>query len=292
MEYTIQEIPIEQIHNDTEFNCRGHITPLDVKDLADDIRINGLQFPIAIQPKFDVTNLPEPYKYRIIAGHRRFVAFKILKYETIPAMIKSGLSEIDARLMNLSENLKRRDLNILQEAGAVRQLRLLNLTQEDIAEKLGQSRTWVQIRLKLLRLPEPIQEAAAAGFINQAQIRQLHSIKDPDKQLEAARKIKTATIKGQKGISVEKKPQENPDKAKRRSQKEIQDLLAIFISQRFYGLHTRCLAWANGAITTRELFKDIEIEAKKKNIEVNLPSLPDMVVNERSMRRDDIGRWS
>ncbi len=288
MEYQIQEIPLEKIFNDTSFNCRGVITPLDVKNLAENIKDKGLQFPIAVQPRFDVPDLSEEYDFRIIAGHRRYMAFKILKYPSIPAMVRRGLSEIDARLMNLSENLIREDLNIKQEAEAVKSLRLLNLTQEDIAEKLSKSRTWVQIRLHLLRLPKEIQEEAAAGFLNQTQIRQLHSLKDKDRQFEAVRKIKTSIQMGQKGISVEKKPQENPDKAKRRSTKEVQDLMNIFANQKCFGLHLRCLAWANGNISTRTLFNDIE----KEKSDIVLPELSDFKIEDRNVRKADIGRWS
>lgn len=290
MNYEIQNIPIAKIYNDTEFNCRGHITPLDVKDLADDIRDNGLQFPIAVQPRFDVPGLDGAYDFRIIAGHRRFMAHKILKLETIPAMVRSGLTEIQARLMNLSENLKRKELNIKQEAEAVRHLRLLDMTQETIAEKLGQSRAWVQIRLHLLHLPEQIQEEAAAGMLNQTHIRQLHAMKDETRQFEAVRKIKVAKSKGSKAVSVGKKPQEDPDKAKRQSQKEVQDMMTIFASQGFYGLHLRCLAWVNGSITTRDLFKDIKVEAIKQGITIKLPELKEHVPKEYNLRKADIGR--
>ena len=287
MEYSIQDIPLNKIFNDTSFNCRGVITPLDVKGLAENIDSKGLQFPIAVQPRFDVPELPEEYDFRIIAGHRRYMAFKILAIPSIPAMVRHGLSEIDARLMNLSENLIREDLNIKQEAEAVKSLRLLNLTQEEIAEKLSKSRTWVQIRLHLLRLPPEIQEEAAAGFLNQTQIRQLHGIKDKGQQFEAVRKIKTAIQMGQKGLSVEKKPQENPDKAKRRSGKEIQDVMNIFAGQKFYGMHLRCLAWANGNITTRTLFDDI----KTAKPDIVLPELGEAKPGERNVRKVDMGRW-
>lgn len=285
MNYDIQEIPISKIFNDTNFNCRGHITPLDVKDLADDIRDNGLQFPIAVQPRFDVTDLDEEYDFRIIAGHRRYMAHKILGLETIPAMVRSGLTEVEARLMNLSENLKRKELNIKQEAEAVRHLRMLLLTQEDIASKLGQSRTWVQIRLHLLRLPEEIQDEAAAGFLNQTHIRQLHAMKDKDSQFDAVRKIKVAKEKGNGAVIIGKKPQEDPDKAKRQNPKAVRDLMAIFASQGFHGLHLRCLAWTNGAITTRALFEDIRVEAVRAGIEVTLPELAEPVTRVNSTRK-------
>ena len=68
--------------------------------------------------------------------------------------------------------------------------------------------------------------------------------------------------------------------------------MAIFAGQRFYGLHLRCLAWVNGAITTRTFFKDIITEAKKTGIKLTLPELPDIVVEERNIRKSDIGRLS
>ena len=142
--------------------------------------------------------------------------------------------------------------------------------------------------MHLLRLPKEIQDEAAAGFLNQTQIRQIHGMKDKDKQFEALRKIKTAIQLGQKGISVEKKPQENPDKAKRRSTKEVQDLMNIFAGQKYFGLHLRCLAWTNGNITTRTLFNDIKTE----NSNIILPELSDPKSSERNVRKTDIGRWS
>ena len=70
--YAVQEIELTRIYNDSKFNCRGAILPMDVVDLAKDIELNGLQFPIAVQPAVDVDGgLPDGYNFRIVAGHRR-----------------------------------------------------------------------------------------------------------------------------------------------------------------------------------------------------------------------------
>jgi len=271
-EYEVKNIVMDEIYLDNEFNCRGKILPLDVVDLAKDIASNGLQFPIAVQPVCDVSErLPDDKKYRIVAGHRRFIAFKVNKETVIPAMVKSGLTELRARLVNLSENLKREELNIVQEADAVNALRLLGMTQESIATELSKSRTWVQIRLHLLRLPKDIQAEAAAGMLNQYQIRELFAIDSDEKRYAAVRKIKDARLRGEKSISVGKKPEDDLYRKKRQTTTAVQDAIDHMANTIGFGLHTRVLAWANGVINSAELFCDIEIYAREHDLEYNNP---------------------
>jgi ParB family chromosome partitioning protein len=263
--YQVEIIDMAKIYSDDEFNCRGHINPFDVKDLAQDIAENDLQFPIAVQPACDVEGgVPAGFEFRIIAGHRRFMAFRVLKRSQIPAMIKKGLSEVQARIHNLSENLQRKELNILQEAKAIKRLKDYGLVQEATAQAIGRTRSWVQIRYNLLELPEVIQEEAAAGVLNQAQIKQLYSLKSDNERFEAVRKIKTALINGQKGISVAKPPKADPYKKKRRQKNEVQEMIQHIAkgSPVGFGLATRALAWANGEINTAELYMDIKRESK------------------------------
>src|SRR5690606_1891994 len=114
-------------------------------------------------------------------------------YDVIPCMVKSGLDEVQARILNLGENLKRKDLNILQEARAISHLHEFGVPRDHVAAELGVSSGWVQTRYYLLELPEDIQEECAAGVINQAQIKQLYTLRDkPDQQFEAVKKIKDA----------------------------------------------------------------------------------------------------
>jgi len=271
-EYEVLNLEISNIYNDDNFNCRGAILPMDVLDLVKDIEANGLQFPIAVQPGSDIeAGLPDGYDFRIVAGHRRFVAYKILKHVTVPAMVKRGLSELQARLVNLNENLKRKDLNILQEARAVRQLRNFGMTQEAIAAELGNSRSWVQVRLHLLDLPQDIQEEAAAGLLNQYQIRQIHGLDNANNQYAAVRKIKTARLNGEKNIDVGKKPAESPFKKKRQSKTAVQEMMVHIADTVGYGLHTRVLAWCNGEINTAELFFDIRRYAEEKGVDYKIP---------------------
>ena len=220
--YEVTEIPISKIFNDVDFNCRGKILPIDVIDLVKDIQLNGLQFPIAVQPVYDVTTDIGDFDYRIVAGHRRFVAFNVMGEDTIPVMIKRGLSEQQARLMNLNENLKRQDLNLLQEAKAIERLRLLGMNRREVGENLGVSTSWVQVRYNLLDLPDEIQMEAAAGLLNQQQIKQIFGLRDTERQFEAVKKIKNARLRGEQGISVGKTPAQDPFKKKRQSKNTVQ----------------------------------------------------------------------
>jgi ParB/RepB/Spo0J family partition protein len=274
-QYQAQLIPMAEIFSDDNFNCRGSISPLDVKDLAKDIEANDLQFPIAVQPAENVsTPLPTGKKYRIIAGHRRHKAFMVLRRTHIPAMVKRGLSEVQARIYNLSENLQRAELNILQEAHAVRRLKDLGLVQADAAQALGKTRSWIQIRYNLLELPPVIQEEAAAGLINQSQIKQIYSLRDQgaEAQYAAVRTIKNARLRGESDISVAKSPQVDPYTKKRRQKNEVQAMMRhIGKEGRGWRFATRSLAWANGEINSAELFIDIGHECRLQDKPYQIP---------------------
>lgn len=275
-EYTVHYVEMCKIWSDEDFNCRGTILPMDVVDLAKDIQQNGLQFPIAVQPIGEVDNAvfrgdEVGFDFRIIAGHRRFAAFKVLKKISIPVMVKVGLSEVQARLVNLGENLKRKALNILQEARAIERLRKLGLNRRQVAEELGVSTSWVQVRFNLLDLPSEIQEEAAAGILNQYQIKELFSLGTKEEQYEAVKQIKRAKLKGEKGISVGKKPQQDPFKKKRQPKNVVQEMIDHLGKNIGFGLHTRVLAWANGEISAAELYFDIKLYADEHGFSYQVP---------------------
>ncbi len=271
-EYSVLHVGMDQIYSDGNFNCRGHILPMDIIDLAKDIEKNGLQFPISVQPAPDVgADLPEGFNFRIIAGHRRYEAYKILKKEDIPVMVKVGLTEVQARLLNLGENLKRKALNLLQEAKALQHLRDLGLNRRQISEELGVSMGLVQVRTNLLDLPEEIQEEAAAGILNQYQIKEVFSLGTREEQFEAVKKIKDAKLRGERGISVGKSPLTDPHKKKRQAKNTVQEMIGHLGDTIGFGLHTRTLAWANGEISSAQLFMDIKRYADENGIDYEIP---------------------
>lgn len=292
-EYQTVHIPVSEIYSDENFNCRGIIPPADVLDLAQDIQKNNLQFPIAVQPASDVgTSMPEGKKFRIVAGHRRFKAWSVLHkgwspgdpapggkpcdnnpFATIPVMVKSGLSEVQARILNLGENLKRKDLNIMQEARAIEHLQAAGIPRDHVADELGMSSGWVQTRYYLLELPDEIQKEAAAGLINQLQIKQLYSLRnDKDKQFEAVRQIKDAKAKGEKVGHIGKRQKQKTNVKKERKRAEMFKMIDLMAKSVNYGLHTRTLSWCAGEISTEELFIDIKRYCEERQLPA--PRLP------------------
>ena len=262
----IVHIKINEIFADSDFNCRGYIAPIDVVELSRNIDTHGLQQPIVVRP---IKN--DKFGYKIISGHRRHKAFAVLGRETIPAIVNSNISDKDALVMNLGENLHRKDLNIMQEAHALERLKLAGLSESEVAKEIGKSQTWVHIRYLLLELPNEIREAAAAGYVTQSQIKSIHALGTRDEQLEAAAKAKKAKISGTKAPVLSKKVKRNIFKAKARPKDDIffmQEHIAEAIGNNF---GTRCLAWAAGEITDIELFQDIEGIADRAQIKYTIP---------------------
>lgn len=248
------EIPMSDIFYDEAFNCRGKIPIIDVVDLAKDIDAQGLMNPILVQPWQDG-------KYRIVCGHRRYMAFRVLKRETIPAIIKENLDEKAALTLNLCENLKRKDLNMLQEAEALARFINAGIGQFEIAERVGMSRGWVQSRCELLTLPPEVQEAASAGFLTAQHVRELYNL-PKEEQFTFVRDLKERRLRGEKQRIFVKRPVV-ANKKRLRNKAEILDFMAEIQEAIGNGFFTRVLAWAIGEISDLEVRQDLETQATK-----------------------------
>lgn len=263
-------VPLQDIYADPNFNCRGHISPITVIELSKDIDKHGLQQPIVIKPIKDGEQRKPGQKWKVISGHRRYTAFIVLKRETIPCVVNEEISDADALILNLGENLHREDLNIMQEAKALERLKMAGFSAAEVSEQINKSSTWVKIRYQLLELPESIREAAAAGYINQNQIKDIHKLGNVREQIEAAKKIKKAKASGEKSPVIFKSKR-NMFKAKERRADDIlwmQTHIREAIGNNF---GTRCLAWAAGEINDVELFRDIKEIAVKADIVYKIP---------------------
>lgn len=301
--YTVLMIPIKELYCDDQFNCRGKITPFDVAELAKDIEKNGLQFPIAVQPKADTLDYdpvplyPPDTDWRIIAGHRRFTALAVLGKQDVPCMVKRGLTQIQAMVLNLGENLKREDLNILQEAIAIERLWRAGVPRDHVAKELGKSSGWVQARYALLQLPADIQAEAAAGFITQHHVKQLSSLSSHEEMYEAVRKIKVAKANGQKVGHVGKKKAEKLDVAKERKTHDLIAMSEIMAKNLGYGIWTRYAAWAAGNITTEVFLADVKLAHREglaadavafKAGQLTLDDLGERILNDAEIKRRPI----
>lgn len=152
-----------------------------LQSLAESIRQYGLIQPVVVQKKGGA--------YELIAGERRLRAAKLCGLTKIPAVVRDCAPQASAELA-LIENLQREDLDPVEEASAYRALiQEFGLTQEQAAEKVGRSRAHVANMMRLLQLPEEIQQYLIDGVLSIGQARPLLQLKDRQAQMEAAARI-------------------------------------------------------------------------------------------------------
>ncbi len=154
-----------------------------LQELADSIREHGVLQPLI------VTQTPRQDMYTLIAGERRLRAAKLAGLSLVPAIIRQA-SEQERLELALIENIQRTDLSPLETAEAFRQLNeTFNLSHEEIAQQVGKNRVTVTNTLRLLKLPEPAQDALRAGEISEGHARALLGLPTTQAQLAALQTI-------------------------------------------------------------------------------------------------------
>ena len=152
-----------------------------LEELAQSIRENGVLQPILVR---QIGN-----NYQIVSGERRYRASKLAGMKSIPAVVRR-LSEEKTMLAALIENIQRQDLNPVEEARTLRDI-ILNygLTHDQLAEKVGKSRSALTNRLRLLQLPPEVQIMVADGRISAGHAKMLAGLKDNETIRFWAKKI-------------------------------------------------------------------------------------------------------
>lgn len=149
-----------------------------LEELAASIRSQGILQPLLVRP----CGPAKPGKYEIVAGERRWRASQLAGLTEIPVLIRS-FSAQDTLAAALIENLQREDLNPVEEALGIQMLKdEFGLSQDDLAKKLGKSRSAIANSLRLLSLPEATRKDLADGRLSAGHARSLLSISDPQAQ--------------------------------------------------------------------------------------------------------------
>ena len=152
-----------------------------LKDLAESIDNFGIIQPLTIRPKGE--------EYELIAGERRLKAAKLAGLAEVPVIIKDFDNQETAEIA-LVENLQRKDLDFLEEAHAYEQLlEEFNLTQSELAKRIGKSQSTIANKLRILNLDIDIQKIIKNPNISERHARVLLKIKEKEKQKEIANKI-------------------------------------------------------------------------------------------------------
>ena len=153
------------------YQPRQEFDPEQLKELSDSIKENGVIQPVTIEDAKDGT-------FYIIAGERRTRASRLAGLEKIPVQL-SAFSDQKKLEVALIENIQRADLNPVEEARAYYKLMELGgLKQEEVAQKVGKNRATVANAIRLLKLPEDIQNALVGGQITAGHARALLMVKD------------------------------------------------------------------------------------------------------------------
>lgn len=156
-----------------------------IEELSRTIHTHGVIQPIVVRLIDDGSN-----NYEIIAGERRYRAMKKLEWTEVPAIVRN-LSDKETASVALIENLQREELTAIEEALAYQQLlELHQLTQEALAQRLGKGQSTVANKLRLLKLPQFVQQAILQREITERHARALIAIKDEQLQ----RQLIAATI--------------------------------------------------------------------------------------------------
>jgi ParB family chromosome partitioning protein len=152
-----------------------------IDELADSVRKVGVLQPILVRPHGE--------EYQIVAGERRWRAAKAAGLQKIPVRVTSA-TEGEALELALIENLQREDLNSMEEARGYRRLLTeYQMTQAELADKVSKSRSAVANTIRLLDLPDEVQELLAADKLTAGHARAVLAIQDEERRIKLAQKI-------------------------------------------------------------------------------------------------------
>ncbi len=176
----IRLIPVEEIVPN-RFQPRKSFDNEKIRELAQSIKENGMIQPIVVRKN--------GAQYEVIVGERRVKAAKEAELAVIPALVKEYS---DDRLLELAliENIQREDLNPVEEALAYRMiLERERLTQEELANRIGKSRSYIANMVRILELPEQVLENVSRGTISVGQAKALLSVDEETDKISLAQRI-------------------------------------------------------------------------------------------------------
>ena len=169
-------LPVEQIEP-SPFQARTAFDETEIAALAVSILQNGLLQPISVRR----VGLR---KYQLIAGERRLRACKSLGMETVTCIVEDSMQEESSAMVALIENLQREDLHYMEEAQCYYALlNNYNLTQEELAKRLGRSQSSIANKLRLLRLSPDVVSAIRENGLSERHARAVLKLKDEEVQL-------------------------------------------------------------------------------------------------------------
>ncbi|SDZ95842.1 chromosome partitioning protein, ParB family [Thalassobacillus cyri] len=204
----VVHIPVNRVQPN-RYQPRAVFNAEKIAELAQTIHTHGMIQPIVVR-RLDEEN------YELIAGERRWRAVQSLGWEDVPAILRE-MNDAETASVALIENLQREELSVIEEAAAyARLIEIHELTQEALAQRLGKSQSTIANKMRLLKLPEMVQQAIMDKEITERHARALIAVKDPELQEKILHEIieKQLNVKQTeeriKKETEEKKPKKKP----------------------------------------------------------------------------------
>ncbi|WP_424494451.1 ParB/RepB/Spo0J family partition protein [Salinimicrobium sp. GXAS 041] len=208
VELDLNSIEVNPFQPRTSFNEES------LRELASSIRELGVIQPITVR-KLDYN------QYQLVSGERRFRASKLIGLETIPAYIRIA-NDQESLEMALVENIQRQDLDPIEISLSYQRLiDEINLTQEQLSERVGKNRSTIANYLRLLKLDPIIQTGMRDGFLSMGHGRALINIEDPQKQLDIYEKILANSLSVRETEKLVRSFQEEKPGAKKTAKQKI-----------------------------------------------------------------------
>lgn len=176
----VQALPVELI-KPGKYQPRTDFDHKDLAELAQSISEHGVLHPIVVRR----ANIG----YELIVGERRLRACKMLGWDSIPAIVRDMTDKAAAELA-LIENLQRKDLHLFEEAeGYQRLLEEFDLTQEELAKRLGKSQSTIANKIRLLKLPESVRKIISREMLSERHSRCLLGLENEADQLKILQRV-------------------------------------------------------------------------------------------------------
>ena len=194
---------------------RKHFDESKLNELAESIKVSGVIQPLIVR---NADN-----GYELVAGERRWRASRIAKLKKVPCIVRD-YDEKQNALVAIIENMQRENLNPIEEAEGLKSMtEKFGLTQEQVSNSLGKSRTYITNSIRLLKLPKDIQEMISDGQMSAAHGRTIINIADPDKQRAICDKVvkNGLSVRETENLADKIKDEIKPNRKKRKTKKSV-----------------------------------------------------------------------
>ncbi|MFV8756522.1 ParB/RepB/Spo0J family partition protein [Nannocystaceae bacterium ST9] len=226
-----RELPIEAIEPNPE-QPRKHFDPTRLQELAESIKTQGIIQPIVVTTIPD--RGPDMPRHRILAGERRWRAAQLAGLHTVPVVVRDT-PEAERLELALVENLQRADLDPIEEARAYDALlELHGYTQAELAARVGKERSTITNAMRLLKLPDKVQDMVVEGQLGMGHARALLGLDKPSEMRELAteivrkgwsvRKTEAEVRRRIRAAADAQTPEPEPDDDRKRHEIIVQDL--------------------------------------------------------------------